>query len=54
MARKPSSAEYNQKQRFRAIEIVFKERRTQSEAVKELGVHLRTIQQRPQCQAIPS
>lgn len=44
MARTPGSGEYNYKKRAKAIHIVLTEGRTQSEAAKELKVHLRTVQ----------
>lgn len=44
MARTPGSAEQNERKRKRAIEIVFKEERTQSAAAREVKVTLRTVQ----------
>lgn len=44
MARTPGSSEQNERRRRRSIEIVFKEGRVQSDAAKELKVHLRTVQ----------
>jgi len=44
MARIPGSGEQNERKRRRSIEIVFKEDRVQSDAAKELKVHLRTVQ----------
>jgi transposase len=44
MARTPGSAEENDRKRQRAVEIVFKEKKTQTEAAKEVGVTLRAVQ----------
>ena len=44
MARTPGSAEENDRKRRRAVEIVFKEKKTQTEAAKEVGVTLRAVQ----------
>lgn len=44
MARTPGSSEQNERKRRRAIEIVFKEKNTQSAAAREVKVTLRTVQ----------
>jgi transposase len=44
MARIAGSAEQTERRRNRAIQIVFKEKRTQSIAAAEAGVHLRSVQ----------
>ena len=45
MPRTPGSTAENERKRKRAIEIVFKEKRTQISAAKEIGVTLRAVQQ---------
>jgi transposase len=44
MARTPGSGEYNERKRRRAIELVFKHKRTQIEAAREVKSALRTVQ----------